>query len=65
MPDADLSPSKSVVHDTRSRLTPADLSYREQMIARLVRERGGEGVLDVVTRLRIIDCAASTTFAGR
>lgn len=55
----------AAVHDGRAKMTPADYSARDALMARLFAERGGRGGLDIVTQLRIEDFATAQIQLGK
>ena len=57
--------SLASVHDGRAKLTPADLSARDALMARLFRERGGREALDIVSQLRVEDYATAQVQLGK
>lgn len=55
--------STARIHTARARLTAADLSNRDQLIAGLLAERGDD--VDLLTRVKINDFATATTMLQR
>jgi hypothetical protein len=55
----------AVIHAGRAQLTAADYSARDALMNRLLAERGGRGVLDIVAQLRIEDYATAQIQLGK
>jgi hypothetical protein len=53
----------AVVHTARAKLTATDISARDELIAGLLAERGN--TVDIVTRIKIGDCATATILLQR
>jgi hypothetical protein len=53
----------ALVHGARAKLTATDISARDELIAGLLAERGNK--VDIVTRIKISDCATATILLQR
>src|ERR1019366_536972 len=53
----------ALVHGSRAKLTATDISARDDLIAGLLAERGDK--VDIVTRIKISDCATATILLQR